>query len=114
MRDRDRFEDDARLPYVDHDGLVAWTAEHADVEEAVASAVLAIELEYMVAIGIALISPNQFEFRFYDPLDLASAPRSIDTLRLARDAERLANVPEELAHRVFEAELQFSEMRGMA
>lgn len=110
----ERFGDDTRRPYVDHDGLVAWTAEHADVDEALASAVLAIESEYMVATGIAVSSPDEFEFRYYDPVDLATAPGSIDTLRLARDAERLANVPEELAHRVLEAELEFFEMRGMA
>ena len=37
----------------------------------------------------------------------------VGTLRLAQDAERLAGVPEAMAHKVFEAELAFLEMRGM-
>jgi hypothetical protein len=110
MRDA---EDDLPLPYVDHVGLVAWTAEHADVDEAVASAVLEVEFEYMVAVGIVQ-DASGYEFRYYDPAELVSAPQEVDTLRIARDAQRLAHVPEALAHRVLEAELQFLEMRGIA
>ena len=71
MRDREGFEGVTRLPYVDHDGLVAWTAEHADVDETVASTALAIEWEYMVATCIALINRDQFEFRYYGPVGAA-------------------------------------------
>lgn len=99
--------------YVDPVGIAAWVAEHADVTFAEAQAVLGVEFEYMVATGIAVGGPPDFTYRYYDPAELADALASVDTLRIARDAERLAGVAEAIGHRVLAAELAYLEMRGL-
>ena len=38
-------------PYIDADGQVAWVAEHADLPYDVVAEVLALEFEYIVAVG---------------------------------------------------------------
>jgi hypothetical protein len=106
------------VTYIDPNGCAAWVAEHANVDFASAATVLAVEFEYMLATGIAVGDPpgteQLFEFRHYDPAELAGEPPVVDTLRIAQDAERLADVPEEIGHRVLEAELHYLEMRGLA
>jgi hypothetical protein len=98
-------------PYIDTDGQVAWIAEHADLPYEVVAQVLALEFDYMVAVGIAQ-APG-YEFSFYSPDDLAGE-KSVDTLRLAQDAERFLGVPADVADKVFETEVEFLQMRGLA
>jgi hypothetical protein len=90
-----------------------WVAEHADLPYEVVSDVLALEMEFMTAVGVAK-APSGYEFRFYSLDDLAGQPMSVETLRLARDAERMLGIPEAVAYRVFEVEAKFMEMRGPA
>ncbi len=97
---------------VDDDGIVAWVAEHEDLDPGDVAVVLRIEFEYMVATGIA--TGPDIEFRYYQPGALGGAPRSVDTLRLAQDAQRLACVPIEIGLRVLDGELAFLETRGLA
>ena len=105
------------LPHVDPDGEAAWIAEHCDVDIATVEAILTMEFEYMVAVGIA--RPEHpgappWTFRYYQPGALDGAPCYVDCERIARDAERLAGVPYETAREVFNGELAFLQMRGLA
>jgi hypothetical protein len=54
-----------------------------------------------------------YELRFYSTDDL---PRRsyVDTERIAHDAERFLGIPRAVADKVFEVELAFMEMRGLA
>jgi hypothetical protein len=98
--------------FVDGDGIVAWIVEHGDLDASDVRAVLSIELEFMARAGIAS-APVGYEFTFYGPSDVSSTS-TLDTLRIANDAQRLAGVPVEIGHQVLEKELAFLEMRGMA
>jgi hypothetical protein len=98
--------------HIDTDGQVAWVSEHANIPSEVVRAVLRLEFEYQVAVGIA--DAPGFEFEYYSPEELAGAPRVVDIERSSQDAERILGVPFSTAAKLFETELHFLEMRGLA
>jgi hypothetical protein len=103
-------------------GLVAWIGErHPDIGCETIATVLEIEFEYMIATGICAPDGDSdfderrdFVYRYYKPDELADASPIVDTLRLARDAERLRGVPRSVAQTVLDAEVEFMELRGLA
>lgn len=58
---------------IDGDGQVAWIAEHADLPLNIVRAVLELELEYMVAVGIA--DAPGYELRYYSPTSSRARPK---------------------------------------
>ena len=96
---------------IDPEGQIAWIAEHADIDRKSVGAVLAVELEYMALAGIADL-PSDYECRYYKPGEVDWSD-TVDTIRIALDAERYAGVPEEIGHRVLETELAFLQLRGI-
>jgi len=104
------------MSYIRDDFAAAWIAEYYDLDLSQVASVLLVEFEYMVATGIAVKPPEarDWQFRYYTPRELDQAPASIDTLRIARDAERLAGVPVAVGLRVLEGELEFLHRHGVA
>jgi hypothetical protein len=101
--------------YFTHEMQVAWISEHGDLPVDQVDAVLMVEWEYMVATGIA-VKPKgapEWELRYYEPGELNGAPSVVDRNRIARDAERLAGVPMDIALRVLDVEFDFLELRGL-
>ncbi len=101
------------LPVLHDEGLIAWVAEHTTLSRTTIVSVLAVEQEFMAAVGI-LTGPEPYPFHFYDPEDLIGEQREVDTLRLAQDAERFLGVSVEDAHAVFGAECEYLQHRGLA
>lgn len=96
---------------IDPSDVLAYVMEHTDATREQAEACLAIEDEFMVAVGI-MYSPTgeQWPFRYYSEAEraaLADQGKTLDTLVLARDCVRLAGVPEEIAHAVYIAETEY-------
>ncbi len=96
---------------IDPRDVLAFVMEHTDATREQAEACLAIQDEFMVAVGI-MYSPvgEEWPFRFYSEAEreaLAGHGKVVDTLVLARDCVRLAGVPEEVAHAVYLAELDY-------
>jgi hypothetical protein len=89
--------------------VVAWVCEHSDVDADAARAVLDVEFEYQVGVGI--VDDPDFEFRYYTRAELVDRPRHVDTQEIARDAERLAGVPYEVGLEVTDWELDYLEHR---
>lgn len=109
--------DGASVPWVDPARQVYWVAEHTGIDPSVVRAVL--RAEYMVLTGIIAgpVDPadrSEFEFRYYQPGELDGVPASVDTARIAADAERLAHVGLTVAAEVLLGELAYFEMRGIA
>lgn len=75
------------------------------------AAVLELELDYMVAAGIA--EATEYELQYYPPEDLAGAPNEVDPQLLAQDAQRVLRIPVEIAAGIFDAEFEFLKMRGL-
>jgi hypothetical protein len=106
------------LPHFSHDIQVAWIVEHFDLDPTDVDAVLQVEWEFMVAAGIAVplnAREADFEFQYYpadDRMEMSGA--KLDYQRIAGDAERLAAVPADIGLKVFQGELAFLEMRGLA
>lgn len=101
------------MTFISDEDLVAWVTEHADVDRDTADAVLRVELEYMIATGIAT-KPPDFEFQFYEPRALEGVPAIVDTKRIAEDSQRLAGVDFDDACKVLEAEMEYLKFRGLA
>ncbi len=97
--------------YIDAEGQTAWIAEHADLPQATVAAVLELEFEYMIAVGIVDVPGH--EFHYYRPDELSDAPPEVDCDRLAQDAELILGIPTETANKVFDTESQFLQMRGL-
>ena len=99
-----------------HEMEVAWIAEHFDLARADCDAVLTVEWEYQVAVGIAVKLDEDtpdWEFRYYQPGELDGASQIVDDERIARDSERLAGAPYETALRVLKGEFEFFRLRGL-
>lgn len=96
---------------IDPSDVVAYVMEHTDVTREQAEACLAIQDEFMVAVGIMWSQEGEeWPFRFYSEAEreaLAGSRKIVDTLKLARDCVRLAGVPEAVAHAVYAAELEY-------
>jgi hypothetical protein len=104
------------VTYIRDEYAAAWIAEYYDLDLDQVASVVEVEFEYMVATGIAVkpLGAPDWESRYYNPRELEDAPASIDTLRIARDAERLAAVPVEVGLRALEAELDFLRRHDVA
>jgi hypothetical protein len=113
-------------PVVDPEALVEWIADRHEIDSAVVSRVLEIEYEFMVGVGLVseqLIGADAFEveiearhgwkWQFYDPSELAPEPAFVDAERIARDAERLADIPFETALEILSAEIDYLEAQGL-
>lgn len=59
--------------HINDDGQTAWIAEHADLPYEIVEAVLELELDYMVAVGIA--DASNYEVRYYSLDELPGAPK---------------------------------------
>ena len=94
----------------------AWIAEHGDLPQDQVDAVLSVEWQYMVATGIAHKPPGapEWVFRYYQRGELDGAPQSVDCERIAKDSERLAGVPADVASSVLDLEYEFLRSRGPA
>jgi len=92
-------------------GQIAWIAEHTDIPRGTVAAVLELEFDYMVSVGI--IDEPRYELSYYSPTKIRGAPNVVDTDLLARDAERFLGIPTETASKVFDAESEFLQMRGL-
>jgi hypothetical protein len=105
-----------RVSYIRDDFAAAWIAEIYDLDLDQVAAVLGVEFEYMVATGIAVRGPDtpEWDFRYYAPGDLDGEPASLDPLRIAHDAERLAGVPADVGLRALQGELEFFRRHGVA
>lgn len=83
----------------------AEVAQRAGVAHEDAATVLAVELEYMWRVGIA-VGPDPGT-RYYQEVDLVGAPSgSVDTGRIAEDCARLAGVDLDVARAVLYAEFE--------
>ncbi|MFN8017619.1 MAG: hypothetical protein U0P45_05805 [Acidimicrobiales bacterium] len=107
------LEGDVELDGVadDPSDVLAYVLEHTDATREQAEACLAIEEEFMAAVGI-IYSPvgEEWPFRYYSEAERATLTDRgtvVDTLLLARDCVRLAGVPEEIAHAVYIAETEY-------
>jgi hypothetical protein len=103
---------------VDPDGIEFWIAEHLAIDRRTVAAVLKVEFEYMIGIGIARPErPDDvdYQFEFYDPVDLLrEPPRYVDCERISEDVEGFLGIAAELANCVLNAELEYLQMRGLA
>jgi hypothetical protein len=70
-------------------------------------------MEFLALVGIAT-PPTDYEFRYYSPNTIRQRNPVVDTKELAEDASKLLGIPFGLAHRVFEVEVDFLRMRGLA
>jgi hypothetical protein len=113
-------------PVVDPEALAEWIAQRHEIDRAIVSRVLEIEYEFMVGVGLVseqLTGADGFEveiearlswdWQFYDPSELAFEPASFDAERIARDAERLASVPLDVAVEILSAELDYLEEQDL-
>lgn len=96
---------------IDPSDVLAYVLEHTDATREQAEACLAIQDEFMVAVGI-MYSPTgeQWPFRYYseaERAELAGHGKFVDTLVLAQDCARLAGVPEGVVHAVYAAETEY-------
>lgn len=96
---------------IDPSNVLAFVMEHTHATREQAEACLAIQDEFMVAVGI-MYSPigEEWPFRYHSDAEreaLAGHGNYVDTLVLAHDCVRLAGVPEEVAHAVYGAELDY-------
>lgn len=96
---------------VDQEMLVAWVSEQSDIPSEIVNAVLELEFEYMIAIGI--VDDPDHEFSHYSPERLAGAARMIDSGQIARDAEEMLGVPSATAIEILEGETAFLKLRGL-
>lgn len=106
-----RRPEEVPVRQIDPSNVLAYVMEHTDATREQAEACLAIQAEYMVAVGI-MYSPvgEEWPFQYYSEAEREALPgrgRVVDTLALARDCVRLAGVPEEVAHAVYAAETEF-------
>jgi hypothetical protein len=104
-------------PRINPDGRDAWIAEHLNIDRDIVTTVLDVEFEYMIGVGIARpFSPDDtdYEFKYYDPIELLRAPRVVDSLRISHDVERFTGIDAELANDVLNGEHEFLKMRGLA
>ena len=100
------------MDHIDADEQSAWIAERTGVPEADVQAVLDLEFEFMIGVGI-VEGANDYQLRHYSRDELTSLPPEVDIQRLAQDAETRLGIPEAVAHKVFEAEFEFLKMRGL-
>lgn len=75
------------------------------------SSVLAHQLEYLMAVGIA--ESDGHEFKFYDPSTFAGTPANVDDRVIAGDAERVLGIREDVALEVLEAEFEYLRAKGL-
>jgi hypothetical protein len=91
--------------------LVAWISEQTDIPPDIVLAVLELEFEYMVAVGI--VDLPDYDFNHYSPERLAGAPKMIDPDLLAHDAEEMLGIPASTAAEVLDGETRFLKLRGL-
>ncbi len=82
------------------------------VDLATVAVVMAVEYEFMFGVGL-IVGPEPL-WVYYEKDELMGEAPVVDTLRLARDVEKRAGVPEDVAHVVLEWELRFLEREGFA
>ncbi len=92
--------------------LVGWVSGRTGVDIETVVALIALEEEYQIALGI-MDAPDQMEYRYYDPAVLEGRPLAIDPVALALDANRFLGVPVEIAERVFNAETDYLRVKGL-
>jgi hypothetical protein len=110
------MNDDPRgLPHADPDDQIAFVMEHTNAERSQVEACLAIENEFMVAVGIMWsLTDEPWPFRYYDEArraEIAAGPHVVDDEVLARDADQLAGVPHVLAAEIYIAATEFVQSR---
>lgn len=91
---------------IDPDHVAAWISDQLEVDRSVVEAVLGLEEEFQLAVGIIEPGPDT-TFEHYDPEVLRDGPREIDGDQLAEDAERFLGVPSEVAGDVLDAEMDY-------
>lgn len=103
------------LPHVDPADQIAFVMERTNADRSQVEACLAIENEFLVAVGLMWsLSDEEWPFIYYDEsrrAELAEGPATVDDRVLALDAERLAGVPRELAAEIYVAATDFVQSR---
>jgi hypothetical protein len=100
------------MHYIDSDDQDAFIVEHTGIDLATVRTVMRVEFEYMAAVG--LIDGPVGQWKYYAPEQLQGADPIVDVDRLAIDAERLAGVPAAIALEIFDAELKYLRLKGIA
>ena len=99
------------MTVVDAEGLALWISEHLDLPLQTVEAVLALEFEFMVGVGI--VDLPDYTFEIYRPDDFDGESRVVDIERLAKDAEAKLGIMREVAKKMLEKESDYLEMRGL-
>lgn len=99
------------MTVIDSQGLALWISEQLDLPLEVVEAVLTIEFEFMVGVGIIDL-PN-VELLTFSREELRDAPPIVDTDQLAVEAEQRVGIMSEVALQILNKEFEFLEMRGL-
>lgn len=99
------------MTVIDAEGQALWISEHLDLPLQVVEAVLALEFEFMVGVGIIDL-PN-YGFEIYEPEELRAREPIVDVQALSTDAEEKLGIMCEIAASILEKESDFLEMRGL-
>lgn len=101
------------LPHIDPEEEDRWVAQRTGIDLATVHTVLSLEFEYMVGAGIAYSEiGTPWDYQFYEPGEIRPS-EIVDTEQIARDAERLAGIPRDIAARVLDGESEYFVMRGI-
>lgn len=99
------------MTVVDAEGQALWISEHLDLPLQVVEAVLAIEFEFMVGVGI--VDLPGYNFEIYEAGELQGESQVVDVERLAKDAETMLGIMSEVARLILEKESDHLAMRGL-
>ena len=100
------------MTVVNAEGLELWISEQLDLPRDVVEAVLMLEFEYMVGVGI--IEMPDYEFQLFRSDELQQAPRGeVDIDLLAQTAEEKLGIFSETALSILHKETDFLQMRGL-
>lgn len=104
--------EDEPLGFLSSNECEVFIACGSGIDLAVVAVVMGFQFEFMHWFGL-IVGPEP-PWVYFAKDELVGEPPVVDTLRLAREVEKRAGVPEDVAHVVFEWELKFLEQEGFA
>lgn len=91
---------------IDPEDVAEWIAAQLEVDKQVVEAVLGLEEEFQMAVGMIEAGPDT-TFEHYDPVLLRGGPHEIDGNQLADDTERFLGISSEVAGDVLDAQMDY-------